>query len=949
MAINSIYKYPPGSLVNSRGRDWLVLPEDEEDVLRLRPIDGLDHESIGLYMPLEGSSVKTTSYAPPSAEKAGDFTGGMLLRDAARMNLRSGAGPFRSLGRVSVVPRPYQFVPLLMALKLDPVRLLIADDVGVGKTVEALMIAREMLDRGEIKSVGVLCPPHLCRQWADEMRDKFNIDAAVIQPSRLRKLERAVPRADMPIYEYYRHFVASIDFVKLDNHKHQLLQNMPDLLIVDEAHSSSRPPGTKGRSQQRRYELISEISKNPDTHILLVTATPHSGIEESYRSLLGVLDPKFDREGIIQRRTLVPFVVQRRRIELESWMGSETNFPNRESDEISYQLSESYSKLFEAVLSYCRETISGASGRSQRVRYWAAISILRCLMSSPGAAEAMLEARQRRVGSTEEIVENEAKEDIDGTFRLQILDSSDTDEAPDYVPTGAIDDEASGYTDRELQVLNGFLRQARSLSGPAKDAKLAALIIKIDQLLSDGYRPIIYCRFIATARYLEQQLLDGLSASHPKLRVKSVTGDDGGAEQREEIIKELSEDPVRVLVATDCLSEGINLQHSFDSVVHYDLPWNPNRLEQREGRVDRFGQPKPTVKTSLIYGANNQIDLIVLNVLIRKAATIRRSLGVSVPVPDASGQIMEALIESVLLTGQSSGQQLQMSFELPEVSEFHSEWDAAAEREAENRSFFSQSSIDPKSVAQELEEMNPVLGESDDIRRFVANALQRFDGDLRPAGSDGVYELRPGDMERRFRDLWSDAPKFPIRVSFSDPAPEGTHALVRNHPVVAGLAEECFARALSQTDSSNFNRSSAVFTDLVDRRTGIAILRLRYLLKESAEQFAEEIITVAFCEADDGNLEWIDSVGDHALHLLANAVPARNIHPTERSDQVKWAIDLVSSGNQHFDSVVEHRVNGLVKSHQRIRDVTRQDSLLVEPHLPPDLLGCYVLIPSGGG
>jgi superfamily II DNA or RNA helicase len=949
MAINSIYKYPPGSLVNFRGRDWLVLPEDEEDVLRLRPIDGLDHESIGLYMPLEGSSVKTTSYAPPSAEKAGDFTGGMLLRDAARMNLRSGAGPFRSLGRVSVVPRPYQFVPLLMALKLDPVRLLIADDVGVGKTVEALMIAREMLDRGEIKSVGILCPPHLCRQWADEMRDKFNIDAAVIQPSRLRKLERAVPRADMPIYEYYRHFVASIDFVKLDNHKHQLLQNMPDLLIVDEAHSASRPPGTKGRSQQRRYELISEISKNSDTHILLVTATPHSGIEESYRSLLGVLDPKFDREGIIQRRTLVPFVVQRRRVELESWMGSETNFPNRESDEISYQLSESYSKLFEAVLSYCRETISRTSGRSQRVRYWAAISILRCLMSSPGAAEAMLEARQGRVGSTEEIVETEANEDIDGTFRLQILDSSDTDEAPDYVPTGAIDDETSGYTDRELQALNGFLRQAKSLSGPTKDAKLAALIIRIDQLLSDGYRPIIYCRFIATARYLEQQLPEALSGSHSKLRVKSVTGDDGGAEQREEIIKELSEDPVRVLVATDCLSEGINLQHSFDSVVHYDLPWNPNRLEQREGRVDRFGQPAPTVKTSLIYGANNQIDLTVLNVLIRKAATIRRSLGVSVPVPDASEQIMEALIESVLLSGQSSGQQLQMSFELPEVSEFHSEWDAAAEREAENRSFFSQSSIDPKSVAQELEEMNPVLGESDDIRRFVANALQRFDGDLRPAGPDGVYELRAGDMERRFHDLWSDVPKFPIRVSFSDHAPEGTHALVRNHPVVTGLAEECFARALSQTDSSKFNRSSAVFTDLVDRRTGIAILRLRYLLKESAEQFAEEIITVAFCEADDGNLEWIDSVGDHALHLLANAVPTRNIHPTERSDQVKWAIELVSSGNQHFDNVVEHRVNGLVESHQRIRDVTRQDSLIVEPHLPPDLLGCYVLIPSGGG
>ena len=178
-------KYAPGALVRARSRDWVVLPPDEPDVVRLRPVDGSDAEAVGIYLPLEQESLKPSEYALPAPELAGDFTGSLLLRDAVRLSLRSGAGPFRSMGRLSVVPRPYQFVPLIMALRLDPVRLLIADDVGVGKTIEAGMIARELLDRGVIRRIAVLCAPHLCEQWEEELRTKFNIDTAVVQSSRI--------------------------------------------------------------------------------------------------------------------------------------------------------------------------------------------------------------------------------------------------------------------------------------------------------------------------------------------------------------------------------------------------------------------------------------------------------------------------------------------------------------------------------------------------------------------------------------------------------------------------------------------------------------------------------------------------------------------------------------------------------------------------------------------
>ena len=287
-------EYVPGALVRARGRDWIVLPNEEQGVLRLRPVDGLDAEAVGIYRSLEPDAVEHSRYLPPDPEKAGDFTGGLLIRDAVRLGLRSGAGPFRSMGRLSVAPRPYQFVPLIMALRMDPVRLLIADDVGVGKTIEASMIARELLDRGVINRVGVLCAPHLCEQWEEELRTKFNMDAAIIQSSRIGRLERGLPRRDISLYQYYRHLVVSIDFVKSERNRRMFLDNAPDFIIVDEVHTAARPSGDRSGTQHQRYALIRELANDDSRHMILTTATPHSGMEESFRSLLGLLDESFD-------------------------------------------------------------------------------------------------------------------------------------------------------------------------------------------------------------------------------------------------------------------------------------------------------------------------------------------------------------------------------------------------------------------------------------------------------------------------------------------------------------------------------------------------------------------------------------------------------------------------------------------------------------------------------
>ena len=353
-------KYVPGALVHARSRDWVVLPAEEPDVVRLRPVDGSDADAVGIYLPLEPEALKPSEYQRPDSESAGDFNGALLLRDAVRLGLRSGAGPFRSMGRLSVAPRPYQFVPLIMALRLDPVRLLIADDVGVGKTIEAAMIARELLDRGVVRRICVLCAPHLCEQWEEELRAKFNIETAVVQSSRIGRLERGLPRGDVSLYRHYRHLVVSIDFVKSDRNRQRFLDNAPDFVIVDEAHTAARPRGDRSGAQHQRFALLRDIAKDPKRHLVLATATPHSGIEESFRSLLGLLDPSFDvpEESDSPRSRLTPHFIQRKRTDLQRWLGVETPFPERESVERSYRMSADYHRLYQDILAYCREYVS---------------------------------------------------------------------------------------------------------------------------------------------------------------------------------------------------------------------------------------------------------------------------------------------------------------------------------------------------------------------------------------------------------------------------------------------------------------------------------------------------------------------------------------------------------------------------------------------------------------
>ncbi|MFJ9790394.1 DEAD/DEAH box helicase [Streptomyces globosus] len=966
--------YTAGSLVTARGREWVVLPDSEPDLLVLRPLGGSDDDIAAVFPAFE--EVEPARFAAPEPGDLGDQRAAGLLRTALRVGFRSGAGPFRSLAGIAVEPRAYQLVPLLMALRQKTVRMLISDDVGIGKTVEAGLIASELLAQGEATGLAVLCSPALAEQWQQELRTKFGIDAELVLSSTVSRLERGLDLGQS-LFDRYPNVIVSTDFIKSPRHRDDFVRHCPDLVIVDEAHTCvASDDNSAGAQNQLRYELLCRVAKDPDRHLLLVTATPHSGKESAFRNLLGLVKPELaavDLESRAGREQLAQHFVARKRADVRQYLTKEdglgddslaerTAFPaDRYFKDETYKLSPEYRALLDDAIAYASERVEAAGGqgkREARIAWWSAIALLRSLVSSPRAAAKTLSTRSAAAvaGSAEEADRLGAPLNSDAS-------DSDTLEGMDVAP-GAETGEAGSR-------LAELAQRAEALQGTEHDLKLKALVKHLKALLADGYHPIVFCRYIPTAEYLEAELGERMTENGKKKRsplgantvVKAVTGT-LSPQQRIERIEQLAElagdDPAarRVLIATDCLSEGVNLQHYFDAVVHYDLAWNPTRHDQREGRVDRYGQRRDEVRVITLYGADNGIDGKVLKVLIKKHRQIKKDLGISVSVPDEmSTGVTDAIVEWLLMRGREDQDAL-FSADAFKVStaKLENDWDSAAEREKASRSMFAQRAVHPEEVAREVVAIRGALGGTGEIRTFVRQSLEALNAVLRGTGED--FTAQVGGTPAGLRDALAplvgmdtvdrDRP-VPFRT---DPAiGRGEAALVRTDPVVGALAAHVLNTALDPRAEGPrpARRCGVITTDAVTIRTTLLLVRYRFHLtlpSRSGEKqlVAEDARLLAF-QGSPKNAVWLPQQDATAL-LDATAAANTDAYFGERT--MTRILGQLPDVADHLAAYGEELAAELDASHRRVRaasgDIVR--GLTVTAQKPADVLGVYVYLPA---
>lgn len=562
----------------------------------------------------------------------------------------------------------YQLIPLLKALRMPRVNLLIADDVGLGKTVEAGLILSELLIRRRINRVLILTPASLRVQWRDELWSKFSLPFDVIDRGSSLNLKRALG-VDANPWRCCTRIIASYHYLRQPDVRDQFLAacrtpegspQLPwDLLIVDEVHNLM--PSSFGDDSQlcRTLQLIAPQFE----HRLFLTATPHNGHTRSFTGLLEMLDPvRFTRTEELrpaEKERIKQVVIRRLKREINERSETPRFCTRKAPHAILLNFSREELALIEAYEAFrgkVRSVIAAAS-KQRRLAGSFAIEILGKRMLS-GPVTFLESWRRCKLGLQEEeaaddrevvVASRSAAEDTDDDREAQQRESTAAGVIGSWMK--ALADDVAG----EIDAIDAAARNLRisfdkepTAQNPKVDARFAALCELIDVLVRrrhewvDDERLVVFTEYKTTLDYLLRRLREKYPEDENRFLCLF-----GGMDDRErEQIKDAFNNPdasVRVLIATDAASEGLNLQSTARYLLHYDCPWNPSRLEQRNGRLDRHGQARDV---SVYHFASEQdADLKFMAYLINKVDQIREDLG-------ATGELFDEATHRRLIEGE---------------------------------------------------------------------------------------------------------------------------------------------------------------------------------------------------------------------------------------------------------------------------------------------------------
>ena len=938
-----------GDIVNVRHRLWRVDSTDAgKSLFKVTNIDGGDSRQHTFFYPLE--NVQGASVPQPPIDKIGDASSNKLLMQSFRYSILHGSAPLLSLQRSCVLPTNYQLVPVVMALnKSERVRMLIADDVGLGKTIEAGLIATELMARNLVSRILVVCPKNLTEQWREALGSFFQIDAEIMSSVHRRILERKLPPGASP-WRHYPHLICSIDYAKKNPTKYQVLEVPWDLVIVDEAHLAAKPhqQSEKQSISMERYNFVSELTKSAQVkHLLLLTATPHNGYTDTYASLMDMLNCGIvtgpQSEPRINREIANEHVCQRRRKDVEDWFKEHENekspFPSRKQEEIGINLNEIEMQMAQVLEQYGKGIIELADrNKSQVVRntaHWVVMHLHKRALSSPDALRKSLKNRLERV--EEKISKNETTEEHDISeeqAKANAMDEDSVDDTTEEEVSCRMDQMSFGSLEalqNEKAELEHLIELAKLIDS-SHDSKLRSLTDAPNGLLrralsgSIGHKKIIiFTRYKDTLAYLEREIPKRLKSLVTKENIITIHGDYTDALRNEKLAAFQKLDS-GILIATDCISEGINLQHMANQIIHYELPWNPNRLEQRNGRVDRYGQKAEKVYIWTLV-MNDTLDATIFEVLVSKANKIRVDYGFAPPFFGDDNSIFDMIqeLKGIKLT---VPQKSLFDFGVDDSQPGNNKKGATAgkinpfdESVIENiksESFYGQANVDLSEIRNRLRETEALVGTQEDFERFVLNGLKQFGCTV--TDNADVYETLNIQLSGQLKVTgYEDVIE---RATFNPKTAIENQGIVHlniGHPVVKRLFELVKISFFDDKNES-YGRTAVITTSDVSKVTGLYDFLVRFSVGTEPVSIIEEIITIA-CNLIDRK-----PLGHDEMKMLMSARPAKANRPMEdyqKHLEIAMTEDIYK---EPFDKIISDHMDIIRKDRQVLKEKLKHDS-----------------------
>ena len=904
----STSSFSPGTVVNARNRLWRVDQQDGS-VLTATPIDGGGDEQRRFFLPME--EVRRGELDWPSQETVGTPQAQDLLLRAHRLSMLHGTAPLLSLQRSRVIPKNYQLVPVVMALEMQRrVRMLIADDVGLGKTIEAGLIITELMARQQASRVLVVVPAALREQWREALDYFFHLPARIISTRHRREMERELPAGASP-WEQFPVLITSIDYAKQPRVKNEILHQNWDVALFDEAHLAAKPHET-GPSQSattERWTFARAVARSETVqHLLLLTATPHNGYTDAFASLLRLLDeglvsgPSHDPQ--IHRDRAQRHVCQRRRRDVQEWFGADADrnpFPDRDQDEVIIPPTSYERNAIDAVEAYGQQVLESArqgSGRSKNIANWTVLHLHKRALSSPEALRQSLRNRKdslrqrlkEELGAEVSISEDEAKATVFDEDTGERLDDEEAAKRTERSVFGTVE-----AIEAELEMLEDAIDEGDAVT-PSRDNKLSKLLeVVLPSRLREDPKVIVFTRYVDTLDYLAEQI--GGTKRFADTDVFTIHGSLSEGKRRE-VFRAFDRSDKAVLVATDAISEGMNLQHAAAQVIHYELPWNPNRLEQRNGRVDRFGQEKDTVYIRTLV-MDETLDASIMNVLVRKAAEIRSQYGFSPPYFGEETDIMQLLSQHDIKVGP---QQLSLFDTRPDDAPTDADeiFDDSTLDRIEGDSFYGQTHIDLPDIEERLEETKETIGSPEQIERFVRSGLSRFHCRVEE-NNDGTLRIGLNAPELRTAEVGSSIDRATFNPAYGLDDPDVT-VLDLGHPLVRRLVDVVKQDTFREA-KDHYGRTSYYVTEAAGQVSVIFHLLARYAVASgdgAPSSILEELVPVGVPVYGDGTLS--DAQVDHLLDADPSA-------QTRTDAEVRETLDDLSDFRPDIDTTLREAVD----------------------------------------